>query len=252
VSRCRYYAAGKCLSGARCLFLHSEFCAPTPPPNFIRTSISWISSPPPSIVSERLLTTILIKSVSETGRGVDLPEFRQREIKEAAEGLGFFFPGAMSLRRQLIRQQTASEHEYWNTRDMGNSAAAQLHASRFEAAVACFLRSSGVTFLVEAELKSLGSSNTPDFYIPGGCLINETAVFWIDCKTFYGAAIIAGDCKQPVGKLRATALRYNEAFGSGCFIFLCGFGEDLAISADLTGLVLLLDATPLDRVALFS
>lgn len=216
-----------------------------------RVTLTWELGHLPSLESETFFETILVKNRNEAGRGIHLPHERQKEIADWAKLLGFTTCGAMSLRRQLIRQMSCSDAKFWSSKNMGNERAANEHSKRFEAIVGDFLISSGVAFETEDDLKFYGCRNTPDFHIPAGCSINGTVVYWIDCKTFYGAASIAKDKKQPVGKLQAQAKRYNDVFGPGCFVFLNGFGGELDVAAGLLGEVLLLDATPLETALLF-
>lgn len=182
-----------------------------------RISLSWpLKSRMPTVADEEAIVSTLIENAKENGRGVDLPVARQEKIAAAAECLGFLLSGAMSYRRQLIRQASRSDAHYWSKNmQMGDATKANEYSAMFEDLVATFLHSSGVIFQSEKELKLMGSQNTPDFFIPDGCLINNTLVYWIDCKTFYGAATLAGDSKQPIGKLLPTAERYNSQFGEG-------------------------------------
>jgi len=183
----------------------------------LQRSLSWALKPRmPSKEDEMSIASVLVKSAQEAGRGIDLPDARKEEITVAAEQFGFLLSGAMSFRRQLIRQALKSDSRYWSsTMQMGNPADANKYAAMFEELVAVFLRSAGIEFVTEQTLKRARSPNTPDFYVPAGCVINDRLVYWIDCKTYYGAATIARDSSQPVGKLRATSLRYTLQFGPG-------------------------------------
>jgi hypothetical protein len=178
----------------------------------------------PTVEDERSIVEALIKSPQENGRGIDLPDARKEEITAYADRLGFLLSAAMSLRRQLIRQAANSDRRFWSKPlQMGDPNEANNYSAMFEDLVAAFLKSSGVTtFLTERDLFQQGYRNTPDFFIPQGCFINGKLIYWIDCKTFYGAAMLAHNTNQPVGKLLSTAQRYNSHFGYGyCMYFFC-------------------------------
>ena len=179
--------------------------------------ITWaLKSRMPTLEDEMSISSVLVQNSRESGRGIDLPDKRKEEIAAAAERFGFLLSGAMSFRRQLIRQASVSNARYWSSKmQMGSAKEANNHADMFVELVAAFLSLKGIEFVTESMLQQAGSSNTPDFHIPTGCVVNGKLVYWIDCKTFYGAATIASDRKQPAGKLLATARRYNSQFGPG-------------------------------------
>jgi len=202
----------------------------------------------------------LMKTSDESGRGIDLPEARRREIESEASARNLTIFGAFSLRRQLLRQNAGGDaNVFYSTLSMGDASMAKQHADRFESLVKTWLEANNVPFITEERLALSGSSCTPDFLITGRrVLINGVSIRWIDAKTYFAAASLADDVKLPIGKCLAQAKRYNAAFAqradeTGAFIFLAGIGADthLALSHSTSGggprrhnLPLLLAASP--------
>ena len=93
----------------------------------------------------------------------------------------------MSLRRQLIRKITKGSSSFFDTRNMGDSREAQLHAFNFESAVEKYLRNQLAMFgeraihlVTEADLKAKRLPLTPDFFFPDANVrINGFPVNWI-------------------------------------------------------------------------
>jgi hypothetical protein len=208
--------------------------------------VRWPVSKTPSLDDEIAMQRVLVLSKTESGRGRDLPLERTTAIASEGAKFGFTISGAMSLRRQLIRQ--LAPRSFFKSRNMGSNEGAREHAEQFEIRVAKFLEAQGVKFMSEKELRDSGHSSTPDFLLLGPVEINGTSVSWIDCKTFYGSSMLARskDKQLPVTKLGSQAARYNTSFGNGAFVFLCGFSADLREFASLPPDLVLLDATPID------
>ena len=86
---------------------------------------------------------------------------------------------------------------------------------------------------------------TPDFFFARPVRISTPngimEVGWLDCKNFYGSALLSDCTRIPAGKLKAQAERYTAAYGAGGFIFTQGFCKDL--HQHLPGCTLL-DAVP--------
>ena len=199
---------------------------------------------------EIAMRSILVLNRNESGRGRDLSPTRRAFIESEGKLRGFTIQGAMSLRRQLIRE--IAPKTFFTSRKMGDPQGATEHAAKFEMRVAEYLKEQGVQFMPEKQLKDNKYSLTPDFVLLGHVKINGTPVSWIDCKTFYGTSMLAETKNSllPVTKLGKQAARYNAAFGNGAFVFLCGFSKDLLKSADLPANLVLLDATPIDAADL--
>eukprot|EP00959_Pyramimonas_sp_CCMP1952_P437835 9166344-Pyramimonas_sp.AAC.1 len=161
---------------------------------------------------------------------------------------------ALSLRRQLLRAQHGNKRVNRSPR-MGDATGQQAYAQLFEDAVEVFLRSKGVPFLTQVEQRAevrsglRKSGPTPDVLFTNPTSINGTRVCWLECKVFYGTALLAKNRTLPVGKLSEQAHKYS-GLGKGGFVFGQGFNEDLyTVLADSPS-VLLLDATPLDLSAM--
>ena len=66
-------------------------------------------------------------------------------------------------------------------------------------------------------------------------IIERRKVCWIDAKMFYGASTIRHDDKSAVGCLLSTARKYNAVFGPGAFVFMLGYGDQLARELEQEG-----------------
>ena len=219
----------------------------------------------PTLQCEREMEAFLVINVTESGRGIYLPAARLQAIEAAAATRNFTIQGALSLRRQFLRQVAIKSHEnFYSDLDMGDPSAANLHAARFETLLEDHLARLGVPHWRESHLYSLGSRNTPDFLLRGNIEINGVTVRWIDCKTYFGSSLLASNPRLPIGKLLQQADRYNRAFcragETGCFIFLCGasaqLGEQLARIAGGAGhfsgpLPLILNSFCIDTTSLW-
>jgi hypothetical protein len=87
----------------------------------------------------------------------------------------------------------------------------------------------------------------PDILFLQPVSINGTLVRWIECKAYYGSAVLTYEKKYerlPVNRIQAQLNRYKKHYGPGAILFLKGFHANV----NLTG-ALLLDATPLDLSA---
>ena len=214
--------------------------------------ISWDLSFPKACFQDELdIKRFLILNRHESGRGCELPTQRQELIEREALARGFSLTGALSLRRQYIRQAARGR---FDSRDMGDNQQAKAHADSFERATELFLRQQceqqclSAEILTEEDLKSQGMQLTPDFvFANDGICINGKTVYWLDCKTYYGSSSLVNLSYLPIGKLKKQTDKYCEAFGPGAFVFLNGFSHDLAEHAGFDpNMTLLLDATPLD------
>ena len=110
-------------------------------------------------------------------------------------------PGAMSLRRQLLRASAArSKKNFYASGAMGSDAGQKAHADAAEVAVGVFLSSVGIVFETEAALNDRRLRNTPDFRI--NATIN--GCFWIEVKTYYGTSMLAGNKSIPIGDRKSV------------------------------------------------
>ena len=192
----------------------------------------------------------LVLSSEERGRGVNLPAERRLFIELRAAELNFDIIGAFSYRRQLIRQMVGSTRFYQEENAMGSNQQAQAHATKVEDCLEAWLRDNDIQFIRQDLLVQMGLKATPDFYIQDDLRINGKEVRWIDCKTYYGSRVLADDRTLPIGNLYKQKRLYNELFGSGCLLFLCGFCGDLQHHTDFTD-VLLLDGNQMDKELLY-
>jgi len=213
-------------------------------------SMKWPLHQCPSSAEERQLKQYLVLSPSESGRGIDLPHIRRAVIRLEAEKRSFNYCGAMSYRRQLIRQLTTSAHEYLEKRSMGSNSEAENHATRFEVICHSYLQDRSIHVMTQDDLTQAGLASTPDFYFPRGVSINGQLVHWLDCKTFYGSSTLAGRCFV-YKKVSRQISRYTAAFGRGAVLFLCGFSSDLRHQKGFED-VLLLNSGPLDVASLWA
>ena len=213
-------------------------------------SIHWPLHPCPSSAEELQLKPYLILSPKESGRGIHLSHIRRSVIRVEAERRSFNYCGAMSYRRQLIRQLTTSSHEYLGQRNMGSNSEAENHATRFEVICHSYLRDRSIFVMTQDDLKQTGVTSTPDFYFPRGVVINGQIVNWLDCKTFYGSSSLAERCFV-YKKVSRQISKYTAAYGRGAVLFLCGFSSDLRLKRGFDD-VLLLNSGPLDVASLWA
>ena len=207
----------------------------------VELALTWTTPPSPTLAQELEMRPFLVESPDESGRGIDLPDARRREIEREASARNLTIFGAFSLRRQFLRQNAGGDaNVFYSTLSMGDASAAKKHAERFEALVKAWLELKNVPFITEEQLALSGSSCTPDFLIIGRrVLINGVSIRWIDAKTYFAAACLADDGKLPIGKCLAQAKRYNSAFAqradeTGAFIFLAGVGADTHLALSLS------------------
>lgn len=243
---CRFWLARACRNGAGCRFSHEgdqrrrgepegvDLKAEAKALNIRTTELNWfLGLLLLSWYGEQEMRQFLILSPDESGRGIDLPAERYMRIEHEAPARGFTVQGAFSLRRQLLREMALHRRQNFYLRlDMGDPTQANRHAARFERLVEQYLERLGLPYLTEEDIRVRGSKNTPDFLLLGKrIIINGVAIRWIDCKTYFGASILATNNKLPIGKLLQQTERYNRAFCSqgetGAIIFLCGFSAHL-------------------------
>lgn len=106
--------------------------------------------------------------------------------------------GAMSLRRQFIRQLTRGNDSFFNSRNMGDPQQAKQHASNFENVTEKYLRKHlelhyqhefgtdcVAPLMTETEMKSQNLPMTPDFVFRyDNVQINGVPVKWIVSSIF--------------------------------------------------------------------
>ena len=87
---------------------------------------------------------------------------------------------------------------------------------------------------------------TPDILFTQPTKVNGVSVGWLDCKLYYGSALLASHSNLPVGKLASSAARTSGHYGPGAYVYGQGFCRDLVPAVPHA---LLLDATPVDMTA---
>lgn len=94
----------------------------------------------------------------------------------------------------------------------------------YENKIQKFLNKYKIKYDTQDNLIEKKSLLTPDFLIKSKLQINGNRVYWIDAKNFYGAYT-----KSNLYNLKKQAKKYNDAFGSGAFIFSNNFSNKLKI-----------------------
>lgn len=219
--------------------------------------VDWALGFHPGYQAELELKQFLVVSEHENGRYTEMPTDRMQRIEIEASERGFSLFAAMSLRRQYIKQNSLGRPgaAYFYSHHMGEPKDINVYAAKFEDLTEAFLKEkfAGTVKTQKDLIRESQFCVTPDFHIPEGCIINGQAVFWIDCKTYYGSSSLAPDGRLPVGQLSQTVRKYYEIFGPGALLFLNGFSSDLMSQAGLRAdQVLLLDASPLQTEILFA
>jgi hypothetical protein len=183
----------------------------------------------------------------EFGRGRDLSANRLEEVDNACEEFRMTRHQALSLRRSLMRQRDGNRRVNQSAQ-MGSAQGQQHVADLFEMALVDFLKSiETCAFKTEAEIRQAAHRvPTPDVLFTTPVEINGQAVNWLDCKMYYGCALLAGNSRLPVGKLRETEEKFVRHYGPGGFVFGQGFCADLQRHVPNA---ILLDASPLDMQA---
>ena len=178
-----------------------------------------------SVKSERRLLSILHRK-GESGRGWDLSEERQEEIVALATKCGFTTFQAFSLRRTLLRSFPSGNQRFGQSpgskKAMGTEASQKDCADLFETAIENFLTKAGAkleTQKMQLAERRKGPRATPDFFFPEPIRVGGKMVHWIDAKNFYGSAHFADNERLPIGKVRAQAAKYVQAFGPGALVF---------------------------------
>lgn len=179
-----------------------------------------------SVQIERRLLSVLHRK-GESGRGMDLPDARQEEIKAFAAKCGATTYQALSLRRTLLRSFPSGNQRFGQSPKMGHNAMGtdagqQNCAGLFELAIEKFLTEAGAKFKEKMQQDEVrkGRPPTPDFLFPEEPIrVNGKLVHWIDAKNFYGSAHFTDNERLPIGKARAHAAKYVQAFGPGALVF---------------------------------
>jgi len=102
-------------------------------------------------------------------------------------------------------------------------------AEIFEDRVVKFFKFKGVKLqtqndLVKEQTELVGRAVlTPDLYFPDGVKIDGHVIYWLDAKNYYGADVYY--IRESVKK---QADKYNNAYGSGAFVFKYGYSAELA------------------------
>jgi len=187
-----------------------------------------------SVDAEHAMSRVVMRRGDKPSRGRDLPVHRREEIARACATHGMHEHQALSLRRQLFRAKPGGMRRVNQSHAMGSPHGQEQAARLFEKAVHAFLRDEGARFLTEEEQRARAREAgatlppTPDVLFNAPTTINGVSVNWLECKLFYGCAMLAGYGNLPVGKLAATARRYRDAgLGEGGFVFGQGFCADL-------------------------
>jgi hypothetical protein len=154
-----------------------------------------------SMSAERALAPVVLRR-GEFGRGRDLPSHRLAEIESACARHGMSRFQALSFRRQLLRAQPGGMRRVNQSNAMGSAAGQQQVADLFERAVEAHLLAAGAPFLTQAQQRAevragtRARAPTPDILFRSPVLINGRAVRWLDCKLYYGAALLADNPKE--------------------------------------------------------
>ena len=213
--------------------------------------------------SEARVSQVLHRK-GEWGRGRDLPADRLREIEDACNRNGMNLFQALSMRRSMLRAMPGGMNKVNRSSAMGSNQGQQDIARLLEEATVQYIKdtitrkvgkkSASSYFLTEREqLDEMRRGTrprgpTPDILFLKPVKIQGKQVHWIDCKMFYGSAMMASKRHIPNGKLEKTADRYASHFGGkGAFVFGRGFCHDLR---PLIRNAVLLDSAPLDTSAI--
>lgn len=115
-------------------------------------------------------------------------------------------------------------------------------STQLEGLVANFIRSKGIRFCTEDDLKirqkvALGRAMlTPDILFTDPVVINGVPIRWIDTKNFYGAHLV----DKSIWKRQVKS--YVDEWGPGAIVYSMGFSG----MASMPG-VIMLDTTPIPR-----
>jgi len=104
------------------------------------------------------------------------------------------------------------------------------------------LRSRGIPFLTEDDLRARGEARTPDVLLPVPIFISGRQVHWIDSKATFG---------DPTSHLEYHATQFSaylNRFDAGLVIYWMGYD----VSVDSDPRVLLMDHIPIAGVELMS
>ena len=187
---------------------------------------------------EKTLYAYLLRP-GETGRGIDLPQERQDEIRERAKEIGMSLPQALSLRRNKIKINSyrANGGKMNSVEDVGlGTEAGQMEfAQDFKGKVALVLDRLEITYTRPVK--------GPDFILTDPIMINGHTAKWIEAKCFYGCASLSSK-KLGVGRIPDIAKRYQNEYGPGCIAFGQGFHKAFEERMkDFANEVMLLDAS---------
>ena len=98
----------------------------------------------------------------------------------------------------------------------------------YENKIQKFLDKHNINYETQDDLIKKNSLLTPDFLIKSNLQINNKNIYWIDAKNFYGAYT-----RINIYNLQKQASKYNNAFGSGAFVFSKNFSDKLKIKNTL-------------------
>jgi len=187
--------------------------------------------------NEKTLYPCLLRD-GETGRGVDLPQERQDEIKARAQEIGMTLEQALSLRRakmKLREYRKGGGKKSVEEVGLGTEVGQRIYAEEFEEKVAATLDRLGIAYTRPAK--------GPDFILTEAFTINGHVAKWIEVKCFYACASLTSKTLG-VGQIPDTAKRYKNEYGPGCIAFGRGFHQAFeARMKNIVRSVMLLDAS---------
>ena len=146
--------------------------------------------------------------------------FSKKQIKNVLNN-----PISLSVRDQQQLQLSIDNDIITDPDNTMKAEAAQI----FEDKVVKFFKFKGVKLKTQVELvkeqtELVGRAVlTPDLYFPDGVKIDGHVIYWLDAKNYYGA-----DVFYIRDSVKKQADKYNNAYGSGAFVFRYGYSASLA------------------------